>query len=70
MLIISGCRELDLKAATAGCLLLALISIARYSDLFVSLLARSSVFLIVGAAFFTVGLYYSRLKKQLGEKPV
>ena len=70
MLIAAGCKELDLKAATAGCLLLALISLARYTDLFVSLLARSSVFLIVGAAFFAVGLYYSRVKKQLREKAV
>ena len=68
MLIVSGCKELDLKSTTAGCLLLALIALARYTDLFVSLLARSSVFLIMGAALFAVGLYYSRTKKQLQEK--
>jgi hypothetical protein len=38
---------------------------ARYTDLFVSLLARSSIFLLMGAALFAVGLYYSRTKKQL-----
>jgi uncharacterized membrane protein len=68
MLIAAGCKELDLKAATAGCLLLASLSMARYTDLFVSLLARSSVFLIMGAALFAVGLYYSRTKKRLQEK--
>jgi len=68
MLIAAGCRELDLKATTTGCLLLALIAMARYTDLFVSLLARSSVFLVMGAALFAVGLYYSRTKKQQQEK--
>jgi len=68
MLIATGCKELDPKSTTAGCLLLALIAMARYTDLFVSLLARSSVFLIMGALLFAVGFYYSRTKKQLQEK--
>jgi len=68
MLIVTGCKKLDIKSTTAGCLLVASISLARYTDLFVSLLARSSVFLLMGAALFAVGLYYSRTKKQLQEK--
>jgi len=68
MLIVSGCKKLDIKSTTVGCLLVAFISLARYTDLFVSLLARSSVFLLMGAALFAVGLYYSRTKKQLQEK--
>ena len=68
MLIVSGCKKLDIKSTTVGCLLVAIISMARYTDLFVSLLARSSVFLLMGAALFAVGLYYSRTKKQLREK--
>jgi hypothetical protein len=68
LLIVTGCRKLDLKSTTAGCLLVACISLARYTDLFVSLLARSSVFLLLGAALFAVGFYYSRTKKQLQEK--
>jgi len=67
MLITAGCKQLDLRSAIAGCLLLALIALARYTDLFVSLLARSAVFLIIGAALFAVGLYYSRTKKMLQE---
>ncbi len=67
MLIVTGCKNLDLKSTTAGCLLVAFISLARYTDLFVSLLARSAVFLLMGAALFAVGLYYSRTKKQLQE---
>jgi len=68
MLIVTGCKKLDHKSTTAGCLLVAFISMARYTDLFVSLLARSSVFLVLGAALFAVGLYYSRTKKQLQDK--
>jgi uncharacterized membrane protein len=68
MLIVTGCKKLDIKSTTAGCLLVAFMAMARYTDLFVSLLARSSVFLLMGAALFAVGLYYSRTKKQLQEK--
>ena len=68
VLIVTGCKELNVKSTTIGCLLLAFISIARYTDLFVSLLARSSVFLIMGAALFAAGFYYSRTKKQLQEQ--
>ena len=68
MLIVAGCKELNVKSTTIGCLLLAFLSMARYTDLFGSLLARSSVFLIMGAALFAVGFYYSRTKKQLQEK--
>jgi uncharacterized membrane protein len=67
MLIVTGCKKLDIKSTTTGCLLVASISLARYTDLFVSLLARSSVFLLMGAALFAVGFYYSRTKKQLQE---
>jgi hypothetical protein len=38
---------------------------ARHTDLFASLVARSSVFLVMGAALFAVGFYYSHTKKQL-----
>ena len=68
ILIAAGCKNLDIKSTTVGCLMVAGISLARYTDLFVSLLARSSVFLLMGAALFAVGLYYSRTKKQLQEK--
>lgn len=68
ILITAGCKNLDIKSTTAGCLMVAGISLARYTDLFVSLLARSAVFLFMGAALFAVGLYYSRTKKQLQEK--
>ncbi|CAB1076743.1 hypothetical protein D1AOALGA4SA_4538 [Olavius algarvensis Delta 1 endosymbiont] len=65
ILIVTGCKELSVKATTVGCLLLAAIAMARYTDLFASLVARSAVFLMMGAALFAVGFYYSHTKKQL-----
>jgi len=65
MMIISGCHNLNLKTTVAGCVLFAVIAVARYADLFVSLLSRSLVFFIAGAALFSVGIYYSRTKKQI-----
>jgi uncharacterized membrane protein len=69
-MITAGCSSLSLKTTVAGCVLFAAITLARYTDLFVSLLARSLVFFIAGAGLFAVGIYYSRARKQLRrEKP-
>jgi uncharacterized membrane protein len=68
MMIITGCKNLNLKITVSGCVLFTVIAVARYTDLFVSLLTRSLVFFIAGAALFSVGLYYSKTKKQLQEK--
>ena len=65
MMIVSGCKTLNLKTTVTGCVLFAVIAMARYSDLFVSLLTRSLVFFIAGAVLFSVGLYYSRTKRQI-----
>ncbi len=65
MMIITGCKILSLKTTVTGCVLFAAIALARYTDLFVSLLTRSLVFFIAGAALFSVGLYYSKTRKQL-----
>ncbi len=65
MMIISGCKTLNLKTTVTGCVLFAVIAMARYSDLFVSLLTRSLVFFIAGSLLFSVGLYYSKTKKQI-----
>ena len=64
MMIANGCRDLNLKMTATGCVLFAVITFTRYTDLFVSLLVRSMVFLIAGAVLFSVGLYYSKTKKQ------
>ena len=70
MMIINGCRNLDLKTTVTGCVLFAVIAMARYTDLFVSLLTRSLVFFIAGAALFSVGIYYSRTKKQIERETI
>jgi uncharacterized membrane protein len=70
MMIVIGCKNLSLKTTVTGCVLFAAIAIARYTDLFLSLLARSLVFLIAGAALFAVGIFYFRTKKQIQEKAV
>lgn len=65
MMIVSGCKTLNLKTTVTGCVLFAVIAMARYTDLFFSLLTRSLVFFIAGAVLFSVGLYYSKTKKQI-----
>jgi len=56
------------SATVTGCVLFAVIAMARYTDLFFSLLTRSLVFFIAGAALFSVGIYFSRTKKQTQAK--
>jgi hypothetical protein len=50
--------------------LFAVIAMARYTDLFVNLLTRSLVFFIAGAALFSVGIYYSKTKKQIERETI
>jgi uncharacterized membrane protein len=70
IMIITGCKTLSLKTTVTGCALFAAIAIARYTDLFFSLLTRSLVFFIAGAALFSVGLYYSRTRKQIERETI
>jgi 4-hydroxybenzoate polyprenyltransferase len=70
MMIINGCKTLSLKTTVIGCVLFAVIAFARYTDLFVSLLTRSLVFFIAGAALFSVGIYYSKTKKQIEREAI
>ena len=70
LMIMSGCKTLNLKTTVTGCVLFAIIAMARYTDLFRSLVTRSLVFFIAGAALFSVGLYYSKSKKQIEQRSV
>ena len=70
IMIITGCKTLSLKTTVTGCVLFAVIAFARYTDLFVSLLTRSLVFFIAGAALFSVGIYYSKVKKQIERETI
>ena len=66
-LIYYGCKNLNSKLTAAGTAMLAFLAFARYADLFDSLLLRAIVFLGVGAGIFTVGMLYSRRKKESAE---
>lgn len=67
MLILEGCRSVRFNVTVAGCLLFALVAVSRYVDLFESLLVRSIVFLVVGAALFGVSAFFARAKRGLKE---
>jgi hypothetical protein len=57
-----GLQWLRWKQVALGSVLLNAVVIARFLDLFDSLLLRSLVFLIVGAGLFYVGHLYSKQK--------
>jgi len=66
--IIYGCKTVNIKLATAGCLLFFVLTVSRYVDLFESLLTRALVFLVVGTAIFMVGNFFTKAKDSLREK--
>jgi uncharacterized membrane protein len=63
MLMLRGFRTLHLRSAALGSALLAALAIARYTDLFHSLLARAAVFLLVGGMMLGVGIFFARARK-------
>jgi uncharacterized membrane protein len=63
-LMVDGARNANRKHMLRGSVLFALLAMARYTDLFDSLVARALVFLLVGAALFAVSHYYQRNKRQ------
>lgn len=62
LLIIRGTDTLQWRQVTLGCLTLCVLIMARFEDLFQSLLMRSAAFLIIGALLFYVGHRYSKRK--------
>ncbi len=58
--ILRGSRENHSALAVWGCVLLCLLGGARFFDLFDSLLARASAFLMAGVVLTAVGLYFGR----------
>ena len=62
--MVHGCTTVNAGYVTVGSLLLASVALARYPDLFESLLARSLVFLLMGAGIFTIGIAYSKAKRK------
>ncbi len=63
LLILEGSAHLRPRLVGAGCLLFAVVTVSRYVDLFSSLLARSAVFVLLGAGLFFVGSFYTRSRR-------
>lgn len=59
-----GCKETRLKQVVGGSLLLAAWVFARFADMFDSLLARGIMFMVMGAALFTVAIIYHKQKSR------
>ena len=63
MLMLRGFRTLHLRSAAMGGVLLTALAIARYTDLFHSLVPRAAVFLLVGGMMLGVGVFFARARK-------
>lgn len=59
-----GCRAGLVRPTVLGSLLLVALTVARYFDLFESLLARGVVFLLVGAVLFAEGMLFTRARRR------
>lgn len=64
LMILQGCQRTSVRLTAFGCVLVILLALARYFDLFDSLLARSLVFLLVGAGLFATGHYFNRARER------
>jgi uncharacterized membrane protein len=60
-----GCRESQLRPTVIGSLLLGAVVLARYFDLFQSLVARGVAFIILGGIFMAEAMYYRRNRRAL-----
>jgi uncharacterized membrane protein len=67
LLILEGSARLLPRLVGAGCVIFALVTIGRYTDLFSSLLVRSAVFVALGAGLFLVGSFYARQRRRTQE---
>lgn len=67
LLLTRGCRKGQLCPTIVGSVMLAALGVARYVDLFQSLVVRGLVFLVVGAGLFFVGIQYARARKGQAE---
>lgn len=64
VLIWRGTQYLSWQSAALGCTMLSAFTIARFLDLFDSLLLRALAFLVLGTVLFAVGIYYSKQKQR------
>jgi uncharacterized membrane protein len=68
MMMAKGCKEVNATMAIAGAILLAALTIARFTDLFESMATRGMVFIAVGIILFGQGFFYVRTKKRIKEQ--
>ena len=59
-----GCRGALVQPTVLGSLMFAALAIARYFDLFESLLVRGLVFLVVGGVLFGEGILFLRARRR------
>ena len=70
LFIYRGSEDIRPGSLAAGSILLAVLTLLRFNDLFHSLLARASVFLLLGVLLLLAGLRYSRQQERRKlEKP-
>jgi uncharacterized membrane protein len=70
LFVYRGTEFLQGKILALGCLMIVALALARFSDLFQSLLMRSVVFLLLGIVLFVIGQRYSQQStRQKLEKP-
>lgn len=58
-----GCNTSQLRTTVLGSLLLAVLALARYFDLFHSLAARGLAFILLGGVFLAEAMYYRRNRR-------
>jgi uncharacterized membrane protein len=63
MLMLRGFQTIHLRSAIMGSLLLTALAVARYVDLFHSLLARAAVFLVIGGMMLGIGVFFARARR-------
>ena len=63
MLMLRGFQTIHLRSAIMGSLLLTALAVARYVDLFHSLLARAAVFLVIGGMMIGIGVFFARARR-------
>jgi hypothetical protein len=69
MMMVSGCKEINASRVIIGSVGLAVLTVARFTDLFDSLAVRGLIFVVVGILIFVQGFFYisSKKKKALQE---
>ncbi|HPS56189.1 MAG TPA: hypothetical protein PLP05_11385, partial [Sedimentisphaerales bacterium] len=69
MMMADGCKQINVIRTVSGALGLAVLTAARFTDMFDSLAVRGLIFVIVGTLIFAQGFFYlsSKKKKALQE---